>query len=76
MEINLTLLVLRIGRNGRCKLLGKDVLGGVMYAPAINAYVPPAPFNPGNNELNEGADSLENVTVPSIICGTRQDYLY
>ncbi len=47
-----------------------------MYAPAINVYVPPTPFNPGNNEVIEGADNLEDLTVPSIICGTRQDYLY
>ena len=65
-----------MGRNERCQLLGKDVLGGVRYAPAIDAYVPPAPFNPGGNELIEGADGLEDLTVPSIICGTRQDHLY
>ena len=41
-----------------------------MYAPAINVYVPPIPFNPGNNELIEGADNFEDLTVPSIICGT------
>ena len=58
-----------MGRNGGCKLLGKDVLGGVRYAPAIDAYVPPAPFNPGSNEPIEGADSLEDLTIPSIICG-------
>ena len=54
-----------MGRNGRCKLLGKDVLGGVRYAPAIDAYIPPAPFNPGSNEFIEGADRLEDLTVPS-----------
>ena len=40
------------------------MLGGVRYAPAIDAYVPPAPFNPGSNELIEGADSLEDLTEP------------
>lgn len=30
-----------------------DVLGEDMYALAINAHVPPAPFNPASNGLIE-----------------------
>ena len=64
------LLVLRNGKEREVQADGKDVLGGVLYAPAIDAYVPSAPSNPGNNEPSEGAD-LEDFTVASIICGTR-----
>ena len=55
---------------------GKDVLGGVMYAPAIDAYVPSAPSNPGDNDPLGGADRFGDLTVPSMICGTRQDHLH
>ena len=47
-----------------------------MYAPAINAYVPPAPFNPGNNKFNEGADSLEDIlSLPLLVVRTRTLYI-
>ena len=42
------------------------MLERVIYAYAINAYVPAAPFNPATNGLIEGADDLEDdLTVSS-----------